>query len=155
VRGADSRVGVLTVDCNTRIHEGALQSEAPLSAQRWYASGAVFMLLRKAKKRQREGVGCAQDAIFCIEIAPERAVAGFPSYMHSQFRRGPRLSNPSRENNKPKATIVRGLRQCAGTTASKQGAQGVSCRSGCRFLPYALGRDDRIMMMIVELIVES
>jgi len=34
VRGADSRVGGLTVD-STRIHEGALQIEAPLSAQRW------------------------------------------------------------------------------------------------------------------------
>ena len=35
VRGADSRVGGLTVDCNARIHEGTLQIEAPLSAQRW------------------------------------------------------------------------------------------------------------------------
>jgi hypothetical protein len=55
VRGADSRVGGLTVDCNTRTHEGALQSEAPLSAQRWYASGAVFMPLRKAKKLSHSG----------------------------------------------------------------------------------------------------
>jgi hypothetical protein len=46
-------VGGLTVDCNTRTHEGALQSEAPLSAQRWYASGAVFMPLRKAKKLRK------------------------------------------------------------------------------------------------------
>ena len=43
----DSRVGGLTVDCNNRTHEGVLQSEAPFSAQRWYASGAVFMQLRK------------------------------------------------------------------------------------------------------------
>jgi len=40
-------VGGLTVDCNNRTHEGALQSEAPLSAQRWYASGAVFISLAR------------------------------------------------------------------------------------------------------------
>ena len=40
-------MGGLTVDCNNRTHEGVLQSEAPFSAQRWYASGAVFMQLRK------------------------------------------------------------------------------------------------------------
>ena len=43
-------MGRLTLDCNNRIHEGALQSEAPLSAQRWYASGAVFMQLCKAMR---------------------------------------------------------------------------------------------------------
>ena len=46
----DSRVGGLTVDCNNRTHEGALQSEAPFSAQTWYASGAVFMQLGKAMR---------------------------------------------------------------------------------------------------------
>ena len=43
-------MGGLTLDCNNRIHEGALQSEAPLSAQRWYASGAVFIQLGKAMR---------------------------------------------------------------------------------------------------------
>jgi len=175
VRGADSRVGGLTVDCNTRIHEGALQSEAPLSAQRWYASGAVFMLLRNAypDRSDCDERWVPQDAIFCIEIAPERGCRIPFYYMHtvsfvavpdSQIRLA-KTTCPKLQASKQagllacllacKATIVRGLRQCAGTTASKQGAQGVSCRSGCRFLPYALGRDDRIMMMIVELIVES
>ena len=46
----DSRVGGLTVDCNNRTHEGALQSETPFSAQTWYASGAVFMQLGKAMR---------------------------------------------------------------------------------------------------------
>ena len=43
-------MGGLTVDCNNRTHEGALQSEAPFSAQTWYASGAVFMQLGKAMR---------------------------------------------------------------------------------------------------------
>jgi hypothetical protein len=77
VRGADSRVGGLTVDCNNRTHEGALQSEAPLSAQRWYASGAVFMLLRKANAGTGyTGSSRDSDAVHVadfsrIEIAPE------------------------------------------------------------------------------------
>ena len=43
-------MGGLTVDCNNRTHEGALQSETPFSAQTWYASGAVFMQLGKAMR---------------------------------------------------------------------------------------------------------
>ena len=49
-RRAAARVGGLTIDCNNRTHEGALQSEAPFSAQTWYASGAVFMQLGKAMR---------------------------------------------------------------------------------------------------------
>jgi len=60
-------VGGLTVDCNTRTHEGALQSEAPFSAQRWYASGAVFMQLGKSDagtRRRKEGKYAAGCRLF-------------------------------------------------------------------------------------------
>ena len=62
-------MGRLTLDCNNRIHEGALQSEAPLSAQRWYASGAVFMQLCKAMRargsRKHNGARCAAGTVRC------------------------------------------------------------------------------------------
>jgi len=69
VRGADSRVGGLTVDCNTRTHEGALQSEAPLSAQRWYASGAVFMQLGNAMRARGGKCSGVQTVPVCCREA--------------------------------------------------------------------------------------
>jgi hypothetical protein len=72
VRGADSRVGGLTVDCNTRTHEGALQSEAPLSAQRWYASGAVFMQLGKAMRARGGKCGGVQTVPVCCREADSK-----------------------------------------------------------------------------------
>ena len=60
----DSRVGGLTVDCNNRTHEGALQSEAPFSAQTWYASGAVFMQLGKAMRAR----GFQAGSTWCCRV---------------------------------------------------------------------------------------
>ena len=103
MRGADSRVGGLTVDCNTRTHEGALQSEAPFSAQRWYASGAVFMPLRKAKMQseeaERECVGFLKMLFSALRLHL-KSVAGS---LFIQFRRGPRQL-AYKQQSSPKAT---------------------------------------------------